>query len=82
MDSQLEQKIAAMSFEEAMKELETVVSKLETGNESLENAIANYEYGNLLRKFCEEKLNKAKLKVEKITQDIEGNFITEEVKID
>lgn len=59
--------IAAMSFEDAMKELEAVVGKLERGDVALEESIALYERGALLRARCEERLKAAEEKVEKIT---------------
>ena len=42
-----------MSFEEAMKELEATVGKLETGDASLDESIKLYERGALLRQHCE-----------------------------
>ena len=59
--------ITAMSFEDAMKELEAVVGKLERGDVALEESIALYERGALLRARCEERLKAAEEKVEKIT---------------
>lgn len=59
--------IAAMSFEEAMKELETVVGKLEHGDAALEESIRLYERGALLKARCEKLLKEAEEKVEKIT---------------
>jgi exodeoxyribonuclease VII small subunit len=59
--------IAAMSFEDAMKELEAVVGKLERGDVALEESIALYERGAALRARCEERLKAAEEKVEKIT---------------
>jgi exodeoxyribonuclease VII small subunit len=69
-----------MSFEDALKELETIVKKLETGKESLETAIQDYERANLLKEHCEKKLKDARLKVEKIIQKADGNLVTEEFK--
>lgn len=66
--SNLLNRIEEMTFEDALKELENIVRKLETGKETLESAIENYEYGNALREHCEKKLKEAKLKVEKITK--------------
>lgn len=77
MSNKFSEKIEKMTFEQAMQELEKVVSKLESGNESLENAIEEYEYGILLQKFCENKLKEAKLKVEKITKKEDGSLIVE-----
>ncbi|TKW66372.1 MAG: exodeoxyribonuclease VII small subunit [Paracoccus denitrificans] len=59
--------IATMSFEDAMKELEGVVSRLESGNASLEDSIKLYERGAELRAHCEARLRAAEERVEKIT---------------
>ena len=59
--------IATMSFEDAMKELEAVVSRLESGNASLEDSIKLYERGAALRAHCEARLRAADERVEKIT---------------
>ena len=63
-----------MSFEEALSELQTIVKKLESGEESLENSISAYQYGNELRSHCEKKLSEAKLKIEKVVKK-EGDQI-------
>ncbi len=62
-----------MSFEEAMAELEAVVSQLERGDVALEDSIRLYERGAALKKRCEEKLKEAEEKVAQITLDDEGN---------
>jgi len=54
------------SFEEAILELESIVKNLEGGNIQLETAIENYNRGNFLREYCEQKLAEAKLKIEKV----------------
>ena len=59
--------IATMSFEDAMKELAAVVSRLESGNASLEDSIKLYERGAALRAHCEARLRAAEERVEKIT---------------
>lgn len=58
--------IAALSFEDALRELEGIVRQLEQGNVPLEQAIAAYERGSALKQHCERKLAEAKAKVEKI----------------
>ena len=63
----------ATSFEDAMKELEATVGKLETGEASLEESIALYERGALLRKHCEKRLREAEERVEKITPGSNGD---------
>ncbi len=59
--------IAAMSFEDALGELETIVRELEDGRVKLDQAIAAYERGARLKAHCEKKLAEAKAKVEKIS---------------
>ncbi len=59
--------IEAMSFEEALAELERIVQRLERGQLDLESAIAAYERGTRLRRHCAEKLRQAQLRVEKLT---------------
>lgn len=59
--------IAAMSFEDALQELEKIVQSLETGKVRLDEAVAAYERGSLLKRHCEQRLAEARAKVEKIT---------------
>ncbi|OWJ80726.1 MULTISPECIES: exodeoxyribonuclease VII small subunit [Haematobacter] len=61
------QPVTELSFEEALKELEQVVSQLERGEVALEASIALYERGNALRQHCETKLRAAEERVEQIT---------------
>ena len=65
-----------MSFEQALKELEGIVRKLEGGQGELESAIADYERGTLLQGHCQKKLADAKMKVEKIVQAADGRLAT------
>lgn len=58
-----------LTFEKAMAELETIVKELETGQIKLDDAVEAYEKATRLKKFCEEKLKNAELKIEKIEQD-------------
>lgn len=68
-----ETSVAEMSFEDAMKELETVVTRLETGDVPLEDSIRLYERGAALKAHCQKKLAEAEEKVAQITLDAEGN---------
>jgi exodeoxyribonuclease VII small subunit len=61
--------VAEMSFEEAMSELEKVVSSLERGEVPLEDSIKLYERGAALKAHCEAKLKTAEEKVAQITLD-------------
>lgn len=58
--------IASLSFEDALKELETIVGGLERGQIKLDEAIAAYSRGTLLKEHCEKKLAEAKAKIETI----------------
>lgn len=64
--------VAKMSFEDAMKELETVVGQLESGDVPLEDSIALYERGAALKEHCQKKLAEAEEKVAKITLNADG----------
>jgi exodeoxyribonuclease VII small subunit len=64
--------IATMSFEDALRELEQIVHKLEAGDVPLENSILIYERGAALKAHCEKKLKEAELKVEKIVLGPDG----------
>ena len=61
-----------MSFEDAMKELESVVGQLESGDVPLDQSIALYERGAALKDHCQKKLAEAEEKVAKITLDASG----------
>lgn len=64
--------VATMSFEQALKELEQIVGRLESGDVELEESIAIYERGEALRAHCDALLKTAEAKVEKIRLDAEG----------
>ena len=64
--------VEQMSFEEAMKALEQVVSQLERGDVALDESIALYERGAALKARCEAKLKEAEEKVAKITLGDDG----------
>ncbi|MDZ7754936.1 exodeoxyribonuclease VII small subunit [Rhodohalobacter sp.] len=57
-----------LSFEEALKQLEAIVEKLNDKEISLEESVALYEEGQKLSKICSETLESAALKIEKIDQ--------------
>ena len=58
--------IKKLSFEEAMKELEEIVKRLEDGRGNLEEAIDMYERGIGLKQHCEKRLREAQMRIEKI----------------
>ncbi|MGH6915795.1 MAG: exodeoxyribonuclease VII small subunit, partial [Geminicoccales bacterium] len=64
--------MGAMSFEQALGELERIVQDLERGQLELEAAIKAYERGTRLKEHCQRKLQEAHLRVEKITLRDDG----------
>ena len=64
--------IKEMSFERSLKELETIVARLERGDVELEESIAIYERGAALREHCDRLLRQAEAKVEKLTFASDG----------
>ncbi len=64
--------IKKLSFEQAIEELEGIVSQLEGGKVALERSVAIYERGEALKRRCEELLRQAEARVEKITLDASG----------
>ena len=61
--------IEKLSFEEALKELDSIVHKMETGDIKLSDSVAFYERGVNLKKHCEKILADSKLKVDKVQID-------------
>lgn len=76
MSSNKNAAIAALSFEAALAELETIVRNLETGKAALEDSISAYERGVALKQHCESKLREAQAKIEKITVGPDGKIGT------
>lgn len=66
-------KIAEMSFEDALNELEGIVGRLERGDAPLEESITIYQRGAALKAHCEGKLKDAQMKVEKIVLKGQGD---------
>ena len=55
------------TFETAMVELEGIVKKFEEGKFTLDEAIAAYERGIFLKKYCADKLKQAKTKIDTVS---------------
>ena len=64
--------VKTLSFEKALAELESIVQRLEKGDVPLEESVAIYERGEILKRRCEELLRQAEALVEKITLDAAG----------
>jgi len=70
--SEASDKFADMNFEDALKHLEDIVRKLESGDVPLDKSIELYSQGEKLRGLCQKRLEAAQAKIEKITLDREG----------
>jgi exodeoxyribonuclease VII small subunit len=64
--------VEGLSFEAALKELESIVARLEQGAVDLEDSIALYERGQSLKSHCEAKLKAAEGRLEKIVMGPQG----------
>jgi exodeoxyribonuclease VII small subunit len=60
-----------MTFEEAEKELQQIVERLESGNVPLDDAVALWERGEQLYRLCRERLDAAQGKVEELARRVE-----------
>ena len=69
--------IQALTFEEAIAELEAVVKRLEDGKGKLDDALASYERGTYLRRHCEAKLAEAQARIDRIVVRGDGGLQTE-----
>lgn len=74
--------LAGLSFENALRELEDIVQKLESGGVPLEDSIALYERGAALKAHCEAKLKSAQEKIDKIVVSEAGAVKAEPATFD
>ena len=72
MENQAGEDVAALSFEDALKRLEAIVFRLESGEASLDESITLYAEGDRLRGQCEARLAAAQARIEKITLGQDG----------
>ncbi len=64
-------------FEKALEKLENIVEELESGELSLGNSLKKYEEGIKLARTCQQKLDKAKEKIELLIKKDKGKFTSE-----
>jgi exodeoxyribonuclease VII small subunit len=64
--------VKRLPFERAIEELESIVKRLEEGKVPLEESVAIYERGEALKKRCQELLDQAEARVNKIVLDSSG----------
>jgi exodeoxyribonuclease VII small subunit len=68
----MSQEASELNFEQALRALEEIVHKLESGEAPLDESIALYERGNQLRALCQQRLDAAKVRIEAITLGPDG----------
>jgi exodeoxyribonuclease VII small subunit len=61
----------AISYEAARDELAEVVAKLESGKSSLEDSLKLWERGEELAKICQDWLDGAKAKLDKVKSEVD-----------
>ena len=61
-------KTSPPNFEAALAELEQLVEKMESGNQTLEEALKSFQRGIELTRACQEGLKEAEQRVEKLVQ--------------
>jgi exodeoxyribonuclease VII small subunit len=64
--------LSEVTFEEAQRELETIVQRLESGDASLDEAITLWERGEELYRVCSEKLDAAHGRIEELAKRVEA----------
>jgi len=64
-----------MGFEDALSELETLVLDMESGEQSLEESLAQFERGVSLARHCQTSLKAAEQKVQVLMQQSDGNDV-------
>lgn len=70
--SETREDLSTLNFEDALRRLEDIVRKLESGDVPLDQSIELYSEGEKLRGLCQQRLEAAQAKIEKITLDRDG----------
>ncbi len=63
---------ALPDFEAALAELEKIVEKMESGDQSLEESLRNFQRGIELTRACQQGLKEAEQRVEKLVRKNDG----------
>jgi exodeoxyribonuclease VII small subunit len=71
-----------MTYEQAFRELETVVQKLEAGELPLEEALGLFERGQALAGRCSQLLDQAELRLKQLVPDEAGGYAEEDLKVE
>ena len=73
-----EKELESISFEQSLKELETIVRALESGAIALDDSLENFENGIKLIRRCNFLLDNAERKVKKLTRAETGEVVEED----
>ena len=65
--------ISSLGYEDAIRELETIIAGLESSQPSLEEALSLYERGQALAQHCAALLDRAELRVRQISEQEQGD---------
>jgi len=74
--------MAVEKFETALRKLEDIVRKLETGDLSLDESLKVFEEGVRYAGFCSKKLEEAEKRVELLLKQKNGTFVKEEFRLE
>ena len=70
------------SFEEALAELERILSDIEAGEVGLEESLVKYERGNFLIQHCRSVLNRAEQQIDLLSKAADGGLTVEPLNED
>ena len=66
--------LSGLSFEEALKRLESIVESMESQDLALETLLARYEEGSKLSQVCQTKLAEAEVKIQQLDKNAKGEL--------
>lgn len=72
-------KTETLAFEDALKTLESIVEKLESGQVPLDETIRSFEEGMKLAEQCHRQLNQAESKLKRLVRSRQGDLETEDM---
>lgn len=70
---------AEVSFEEALKKLESIVEAMESDDLPLDQLIQRFEEGSVLARLCQDRLGEAEVKVRVLEENLDGVLTTRPV---
>ena len=74
-------KQADVSFEDAVKKLESIVEEMESDELPLDKLLVRFEEGAMLGKACEEKLQSAETRITQLEETLEGELAARPVTL-